>query len=78
MSLLFDELRGAVLDAPQGRMLPGWVSKAVVIEIIDDIEAEVEDKYAALVEENAKLRRAVQILQENWPKNVPAPMDSKR
>ena len=43
MSDLFDKLRGAVIDLPVGTILPGWVSKAAVIEMLDRIEAEREE-----------------------------------
>lgn len=42
MTRLFDELRGAVIDLPVGTILPGWVQKSAVIEMLDRIEAEHE------------------------------------
>jgi hypothetical protein len=37
---LFDEIRGAVIDLPVGKILPGWVAKDAVIAMLDRIETE--------------------------------------
>ena len=42
-TLLFDELRGMVVDLPVGTILPGWVQKSAVIEGIDRVESEHEE-----------------------------------
>lgn len=42
--------------------------------LVDDVTRERAER-AALRNENARLRETVRILQDNWPKTIPAPMD---